>query len=68
MFFFSPVSGVGHQNFVPLREGGSCFFLRNRVFISSGPTPPVLFDQPLRKAERVSRKRMYSLKSHLTLD
>ena len=26
MFFFSPMSGMGHQNFVPLRGGGSCFF------------------------------------------
>ena len=41
--FFSPMSGVGHRNFVPLRGGGSCF-LRNRVFITSGPPlPPCTF-------------------------
>ena len=38
--FFSIMSGVGHQNFVPLRGGGGGggggghVFLRNRVFIS----------------------------------
>ena len=46
MFFFSPMSGVGHQNFVPLRGGGSCFF-EEPGFHFLQPTPPVLFDQPL---------------------
>ena len=27
--FFSIMSGVGHQNFVPLQGGGSCFFQHN---------------------------------------
>ena len=27
--FFSIMSGVGHQNFVPLRGVGSCFFQHN---------------------------------------
>ena len=46
MFFFSPMSGVGHQNFVPLRGGGSCFF-EESGFHFLRPTPLVLFDQPL---------------------
>ena len=37
--FFSIMSGVGHQKFVPLRGAGHVF-LRNQVFISSGPPPP----------------------------
>ena len=49
MFFFSPMSGVGHQNFMPLRGGGSCFFKEpGFYFLRHTPPPsPVLFDQPL---------------------
>ena len=40
--FFQPNVGVGHQNFLPLRGVGHVF-LRNRVFIPSGPHPPLYF-------------------------
>ena len=45
--FFSPKSGVGHQNFVPLRGGGSCFFEEPGFHFLLPTSPPVLFDQPL---------------------
>ena len=48
MFFFSPMSGVGHQNFVPLEGGGLCFFEEPGFhFLRPTPPPPLRFDQPL---------------------
>ena len=52
MFIFSHLLEVGHQNFVPLRGGGSCFFLRNRVFISSGLSPLYFLTSPLKTCLR----------------
>ena len=45
--FFSIMSGMGHQDFVPLRGGGSCFFEEPGFHFLWPTPPPVLFDQPL---------------------
>ena len=50
IFFFSPMSGVGHQNFVPLRGGGSYFFEEPGFHFLRSTPPPVLFDQPLKSS------------------
>ena len=42
MYFFSPMSGVGHQNFVPLKGGGLCFF-EEPGFHFLRPTLPLYF-------------------------
>ena len=47
MVFFIPMSGVRHQNFVPLRGGGSCFFEEPGFHFLRPTPPPVLFDRPL---------------------
>ena len=63
MFFFSPMSGVGHQNFYHY-EGVGHVFMRNRVFISSGPHSPLYFlTSPLLKFSyrlKNSEKNLYS--------
>ena len=46
------MSEVGHQNFVPLRGGGSCFS-EEMAFHFFWPTPPVLFDQSLNDLRRL---------------
>ena len=57
--FFSIMSGVGHQNFVPLRGGGSYFF-EEPAFHFLWPPPLYFLTSPLR---RFSLRR-YSLRCY----
>ena len=52
MFIFSNLMGWV-TNILCHYEGVGHVFLRNRVFISSGPAHPVLFEQPLNKEVQV---------------
>ena len=43
MFIFSHLLGVGHQNFVPLRGGGSCSFNPRSLEGGGQLDPPSIF-------------------------